>query len=450
MSHRRHGRARLPLPTVTAACGLGARLRDRVWQLGRRSLLFDLGSTALICAIGLIHVWVLGGPLAQTYAKLGSPMTWSPTLAVIGIVGTTAPLAMRRLYPVATLLVVTAAYTVIGFESVPEFIASSIALLIVVYTVGAYAPRFAIGSRMFHLTIITAIMVYRLAQADYSGFSELDPGELTLFAFFANTSNVMTTVIAFAFAWILGDTVRRSRQRQAELAVRTAELAAANDTIARQAVADERLRIARELHDVVAHHVSVMGLQAGAARMILDRDPDAAVRSLRVVEETGRRAVDELQRLLGMLRAGAHPRDVHASGGHGSPQPTMSDLVELIERMRSTGLDVRVRISGSAPELPAGVELSVYRVVQEALTNALKHAGSNAQVDVKLEYTHEQLTVVVRSMAAPGAVMRRNSSPATAGRGLIGMQERVGMHGGQLRTNALGDGGFEVLATIPV
>jgi signal transduction histidine kinase len=438
------------LPTVTAEFGLGPRLRDRVRQLGRRSLLFDFGVAALICAIGLIHVWVLGGPLAQAYAKLGSPMTWSPTLAMISIVGTTAPLAVRRLYPVATLLLVTAAYTMIGFEKVPEFIASSIALLIVVYTVGAYAPRFAVVSRVFHLAVITAIMMYQLVQADYSGLPELDPGELTLFAFFATTSDVVITVIAFAIAWILGDTVRHSRQRQAELAVRTAELAAANDTIARQAVADERLRIARELHDVVAHHVSVMGLQAGAARMILDRDPDAAVRSLRVVEETGRRAVDELQRLLGMLRAGAHSRGAHAGGEHGSPQPTMGDLVELVERMRSTGLDVRVRTSGSAPELPAGVELSVYRVVQEALTNVLKHAGSNARVDVKLEYTSEQLTVVVRSMAPPGAVVRRDSSPTTAGRGLIGMQERVGMHGGQLHTNALGDGGFEVLATIPV
>jgi signal transduction histidine kinase len=435
---------------VTAAFGPGPRLRDRIRQLGRRSVLFDLGVAALICAIGLAHVWVLGGPLAQVYAKLGSPMTWSPTLAVIGIVGTTAPLAARRLYPVATLLMVTAAYTVIGFERVPEFIASSIALLIVVYTVGAYAPRFAVGSRVFHLTIITAIMVYQMAKADYSGFSELNQSELALFAFFANSANAVTTVIAFAIAWILGDTVRHSRRRQAELAVRTAELAAANDTIARQAVADERLRIARELHDVVAHHVSVMGLQAGAARMILDRDPDAAVRSLRVVEETGRRAVDELQRLLGMLRADTHSRGAHAGGDHDSPQPTMSDLVELVERMRSTGLDVRVRISGSAPELPAGVELSVYRVVQEALTNALKHAGSNARVDVKLDYTHEQLTVVVRSMAAPGAVARRTASPAIAGRGLIGMQERVGMHGGQFRINALGDGGFEVLATIPV
>jgi signal transduction histidine kinase len=116
--------------------------------------------------------------------------------------------------------------------------------------------------------------------------------------------------------------------------------------------------------------------------------------------------------------------------------------------MRDTGLDVRVRTSGAQPPLPAGVELSVYRVVQEALTNALKHAGSSARVDVDLEYSAEQLRLAVRSRAAPGA--RRTTPRPDAGRGLIGMQERVGMHGGHLSTHALGDGGFEVLATIPV
>ena len=414
--------------------------------MGGRSVLFDLAAAALICAIGLINIWLRAGPLAEISAKLGLPVIFSPTLGVIAVIGMTLPLALRRLFPVSTLAIVTAFYAVLGLGRIPEGIASSIALLVVLYTVGAYAPRFAAVSRAVQLGVVAAITGFALYQADYSTVPGLDPGELALFALVDRATAVIISVIAFAIAWILGDTVRRSRQRQAELAKRTTELAAANATIARQAVADERLRIARDLHDVVAHHVSVMGLQAGAARRVLDRDREAAVRSLHIVEETSRRAVDELQRLLGMLRGGA--RD------DGSPQPTMRDLVGLVERMRDAGLDVRVRTTGAQPPMPAGVQLSLYRVVQEALTNALKHAGNTARVDIDLEYSQDQLKVAVRSRSALGgqsaAAGAEDAPTLKTGRGLIGMRERVSMHGGQLRAHALDDGGFEVLATIPV
>jgi signal transduction histidine kinase len=176
---------------------------------------------------------------------------------------------------------------------------------------------------------------------------------------------------------------------------------------------------------------------------VLDRDRDAAEQALRVVEETSRQAVDELQRLLGMLRSST-PDDGH-------PQPTMAELVRLVERMRQTGLDVRVRTIGRPPALPTGVELSIYRVVQEALTNALKHAGTKARVDVELEYTADRLQLAVRSRGAPGTAKPAGSSEnGELGRGLIGMRERIGMHGGELSTRTLDDGRFEVLATIPV
>ncbi len=430
---------------VVTAFGLRARVRERVSGLGRRSLLFDVASGASITALGLVGVWLLTGPLADVHDKLGQPDHPSVTIALIGTVGMTVPLMVRRLFPVSVLVVITAAYVLVGFAKVPEYVSSSIALLVVVYTVGAYAPRHARSSRALHLAVVAGVYAYQLAGVDYGTVQGLDPAELALFTLYDRVTAVIVSVIAFAFAWILGDTVRRSRQRQAALTERTAELAAANRTIAEQAVADERLRIARELHDVVAHHVSVMGLQAGAARRVLDRDRDTAVRALHVVEDTGRRAVDELQRLLGMLRDGASD-----DGAAGTPQPRMGDLVTLVERMRSTGLDVRVRTRGTQPSLPAGVELSVYRVVQEALTNALKHAGSSARVDVDLAYTPEQLRLMVRSRAAPGARRTPTDQSAVTGRGLIGMRERVGMHGGRLSTHALRDGGFEVLATIPV
>lgn len=405
--------------------------------------MFDAATAALVATIGMVDIWLVSGPLAQIYLKLGQPVTFEPALAMLGIAGMAVPLALRRLLPVTTLFVVTASFAPLGLALVPEWIATSVALLVVIYTVGAYAPRWPQRSRLAALVVIAAIMTYQLAETDYSGLPELDSAEVAVFVVFNGATAVSINVIAFAIAWILGDTVRRSRQRQAQLTARSTELAAANETIARQAVAAERLRIARELHDVVAHHVSVMGLQAGAARRVLDRDHDAAVRALRIVEDTGRLAVDELQRLLGMLRGGDRDRGE-------APQPTMDDLIGLVERMRTAGLDVRVRTNGKAPELPAGVQLSLYRVVQEALTNALKHAGSTARVDVELRYQPQQLSLTVRSRAAAGAAPRRASTPAGAGRGLIGMQERIGMHGGQLHTRPLGDSGFEVMATIPV
>ncbi|HEY0638644.1 MAG TPA: histidine kinase [Pseudonocardiaceae bacterium] len=436
------------------AAGLRARLRRRAERLGRRSLAFDAVTGLLITALGLFGAWLLTGPLAEVYARLGLPVATSTTVAVAGTALMTAPLMVRRLFPLPALAVITVAYLWVGLARVPEYVSSSIALLVGVYTVGAYARRWSRTARAAHLAVVATVAVVQLARADY-GAVPLDGAELALFALYDKVTAVLVSVVAFTFAWILGDTVRRSRAREAELAARTAELAAANRTITRQAVADERLRIARELHDVVAHHVSVMGLQAGAARRVLDHDREAAVRALHVVEDTGRLAVDELQRLLGMLRDRA--RD------DGEPQPTMGDLARLLERMRDTGLDVRVRVSGAQPPLPAGVELSVYRVVQEALTNVLKHAGTGARVEVDLGYTPERLRLLVRSRPAAGA---RRPAPATttngtrdgedgggtgdAGRGLIGMRERIVMHGGELSTRPLGDGAFEVLATIPV
>lgn len=415
--------------------------------LGRRGTLFDLAVASGVTGLGVTNLYLLLGPLAGNYRRFGSP-PYHPALSIIGVLAMTMPLVLRRVYPVATLFLVTAVSAALMLERVSAYFVTNMAIGVAIYSIGVYAPRHrALLSRVLAVLVITAGTAYMFSRGGYPALAALTAAlgsrQHVLFVLFS-VGSVTITVMAITVAWILGDIVRRLREGQTELATRTAELAKANQTIADQAVADERLHIARELHDVVAHHVSVMGLQAGAARTVLERDPDAAVEALHIVEDTSRKAVAELQRMLGMLR-GATGRD------DGQPQPTMAELMNLVERMRETGLDVRLRMLGARPSLPAGVELSIYRIIQEGLTNALKHAGSRARVDVELEYTRTQLQLAIRSRGTPGAAKPPVDKPSGAiGRGLIGMRERTGMHGGQLRTQTLGDGRFEVLATIPL
>ena len=203
-------------------------------------------------------------------------------------------------------------------------------------------------------------------------------------------------------------------------------------------MARERVRIARELHDVVAHSVSVMVVQAGAARSVLDRDPDASVRALGAVEATGREALTEMRRLLGILRPDGEDAD------H-SPQPSLDRLGALIARSRDAGLDVELRVEGQAGPLAPGVDLTAFRLVQEGLTNALKHGGP-ARARVVLRWSSEVLEVeVANRIAADGHAAH---GLASGGQGLIGMRERVALCGGELRAGPIGRG-FVVRARLP-
>lgn len=445
-----HGPARAPRRPAGGPRGAARVLRGPARGfagLGRRGTLFDLAVASGVTGLGVLNLYLLLGPLAGNYRRFGSP-PFHPALSIIGVLAMTVPLVLRRIYPVATLVLVTTVSAVLMLERVSPYFVTNMAIVITIYTVGVYAPTHrALLSRVLAVVVTLAGTVYLFSRGSYPALAALTDAlgnrQHVLFVLFS-VGSLAITVMAITVAWILGDIMRRLREGQAELATRTAELARANQTIADQAVADERLRIARELHDVIAHHVSVMGLQAGAARTVLEHDPAAAVEALHVVEDTSRKAVAELQRMLGMLR-GSTGRD------DGQPQPTLADLMSLVEGMRETGLDVRVRMIGARPRLPAGVELSIYRIIQEGLTNALKHAGNRARVDVELEYTRTQLRLTIRSRGAPRTANPPVDKPSGAiGRGLIGMRERTGMHGGQLRTQTLDDGRFEVLATIPL
>lgn len=246
-------------------------------------------------------------------------------------------------------------------------------------------------------------------------------------------------IIITATAWILGDNLRTRRQYMAELeekASRTEERQAAE---ARRAVNEERTRIARELHDVVAHSMSVIVVQAGAARRVIDTQPAQAADAMAAIEATGRESLTEMRRVLGVLRSDNEDADL-------VPAPDLDDLERLLHQCDDAGLPVELVVDGEARRLPAGLEMNVFRVVQESLTNTLKHAGQ-AHAEVHLAYRPHHVEVAVRDNGNGAA-----SIPAAegSGQGIIGMRERVEAYGGELEAGPQSGGGYQVRATFMI
>jgi len=246
----------------------------------------------------------------------------------------------------------------------------------------------------------------------------------------------MFDALPFLLAWPLGTMMRRLREYRAVLEERNRQLDQERAVNARRAVLEERVRIARELHDVVAHHVSVMGVQAGVARRLFDRDPTEAVAAIGSVETASRQAIADLQQLVGVLRRQEEGDDL-------APQPSLQRLPELVEHMRQAGLPVQLTVKGRPTPLPAGVELSAYRIIQEALTNTLKHAGpARAGVTVRYGNGSVELEVVDDGQGPPPG------RPRIGSKGLVGMRERVSLYGGRLDAGARPGGGFRVHAVL--
>jgi signal transduction histidine kinase len=254
-------------------------------------------------------------------------------------------------------------------------------------------------------------------------------------------SDAVVLLLAAGAAWAAGRLLRREETRSSELDALATALVAERDARAREAVRVERTRIARELHDAVAHTVSVMTLLTAGVRRQLAADPGRASEHdvLLGVERLGREAVEELHRAVGVMRGDAAPPDVAPL----APQPRLADIDELASRVRAAGLPVEVHVTGQARLLPAGLEFTAYRVVQEALTNSLKHAGP-ARATVDIGYEAARLSVVV---ADDG-----NGAPEASGtgHGLVGMRERVTLYGGEVTAGRRRNGGFAVRATLPV
>jgi signal transduction histidine kinase len=341
------------------------------------------------------------------------PEALSAALMVVGGVS----LAWRRLYPIAVgaLVVVTAVAQAALGMSMHSAVSPVIAILVVSWSIGAYEGRrrAALGVALVVCGMWLAIGVDVLRGTDHY-----------------QSTDVPWIGMLIALPGVLG-LLFGARTRSLRVAEARAERL---EVDRREAIAEERTRIARELHDVLAHSVSVMTVQAGAAEEMLRVDPASALEPVRAVQETGRQALVEMKRLVGMLRD-----DDDETGL--APQPGFADVERLVDQIREAGLEVELRVEGAPRPLPIGVDLSTYRVVQEALTNSLKHGGRRAKVTLRFE--PDKLAIAVDDEGA-------GTTDLGGGHGLVGMRERVGIFGGTFDAGPRDDGGFAVRALLPL
>jgi signal transduction histidine kinase len=330
-----------------------------------------------------------------------------------------APLLVRRIWPVPVFgWVVAAAIAAVLWD---RHLVDGLALLIALYTVAALRPRrdALACAGLLELAVVVGLLLF--AGSDW-WFDAI----------------FLSGMIAAALGLGLYSATRRAYL--AELHDRAERLERERDQQGALAAAAERARIAREMHDIVAHHLTVMVTLSDAAIAVSASSPERAADVMRRVSATGRRALADTRRLLGVLRQ----RPGQDPGEAFQPVPDLAQLDTLIEQVRSAGLDTTLEISGEAPEVPAGVQLTVYRLVQEALTNTLKHGGTDARALVRLHYLPGELRVDIDDDGAGAAA----PAPASAGRGLAGMRERVHAYGGDVQAGPRQPGGWKVSARL--
>jgi signal transduction histidine kinase len=357
----------------------------------------------------------------------GDPKLQAPdaTENIVGLAAVVLPLALRRRAPLTVLVASTAAYIayVVLLGPVVEGSITVIAVALAVYSAATHGRA---RRRDWACGICLVAIVGLIVFNNPFGY----PLEYQLL-------QVLVYVALFCALWSLGAALNSRRRRAEELLERTVELEREREENARRAVFDERVRIARELHDVVAHHVSMMGVQAGAARIVLGRDPVKAQQALASIEGSSRQAVVELHRLLGFLRQEGDPDDLGS-------QPGLGQLDGLAASISDSQLAIEVRVEGERRLVAATIDVSAYRIVQEALTNVVKHAGAS-RADVHVRYWPDELELeIVDDGRGNGA-----SSSAPGGLGLIGMRERAVLHGGQLTAGRVAGGGFAVRVRLP-
>lgn len=404
-----------------AAVGFLSRLRS--WMQSH-AMVADAALAVVLLGSALASSKVLIELFARDPFEDKPSMWW----AVAGVSAMTIPLAFRRRAPLAVLLVSTAGFVALELMvgHAREQAVTTIAYSLAVYSAAAHGRP---GRRGWVCAIgLVAVIAMSLQRLHGDGY----PGPLLFWL-----SLLLVNVALFSAMWALGAALGAGRRRAGELQQRTRELELEREDNARRAVFDERVRIARELHDVVAHHVSMMGVQAGAARVVLARDPAEARAALASIEASSRQAVTELHQLLGFLRQAGDADDV-------SPRPGLGQLSGLVASSSGSGLSVQVRVEGDVRELPATVELSAYRIIQEALTNARKHSAAS-RADVCLRYGPGELELEI----CDGGPRKDGASSTASGLGLIGMRERAVLHGGTLTAGPVRGGGFAVRAWLP-
>jgi signal transduction histidine kinase len=359
---------------------------------------FDCALAVVLLVAAEVQIWAGNGAGSHQFvASVTAPLL-------------VATVAVRRLYPTCAGVFAQAIVALtFAFWGDTQIFGSSIAWFCALYGLTAWStrPRFILGTAFVFVSNLMA---------------SIGPsGTLRRSTPFA----VVTLVVMVLVRRVLGD-----RERRVQLAERE------RDVVAREAVVEERARIARELHDAIAHNVSMMVVQAGAERRVLEPDNAPTREVLETIEKIGRGALTEMRRLVGMLRSdAADPL---------TPQPGLDDLGRLVAQVREAGLPVELSIEGERRDLPVGIELSAYRIVQEALTNALKHAG-DAHATVQVRYGAESLELEIVDDGAGGL-----ARAAGGGHGLVGMRERVALYGGRLDAGRSPGGGFAVRVLLPI
>jgi signal transduction histidine kinase len=351
---------------------------------------------------------------------LGSSVPDRLPAALAGVVLSGA-VAFRRRRPLEVVLVIVALVALqTAFADGHKLpVGNTTATLLVFYALGAFAPEPKSRS-----VLALAVVATSIAQLTKPGGGISTAAAVEVFGVLA--------------PWALGRTVRERGVRERGYRELAERLDAGRDLHARTAAYGERARIARELHDVIAHSVSVMVIQAGGARMVMDSSPERAAASLRSVERAGREALAEMRRLLGVLDGDADPRAL-------APQPGLADIDELLARTRASGLAADLRVDGEAAAVSPALDLCAYRIVQEALTNVIKHAAP-ARAEVRLRWEQDALELEISDDGrGPGTV-----NGASGGHGIAGMRERAGLHGGSIHAGASPGGGFTVRARLPL
>lgn len=414
----------------------------------------DQQRSDLLGAVALFIGAVLSMVLWRTTGLYDEPA--SGLVSVAWLAAATLPLGWRRRFPSVVLVIVAVVFIVAVTVMVPETLFLNIALFTALYTVGAWeaSRRRAAWVRA---VVVLAMFVWLLinlfrASTDPELLDDLDHAAGAFSPMVAYTLiQVLTNILYFAGAYWFGNHAWTSARERARTRWRTRQLQAERVRVEAQAVTIERLRLARELHDAVAHHVSVMGVQAAAARTLIDADPSGAARALEHVEDSARDAIEELHGLIGTLRDHDHDHDGDRDPAVGPDEAVGSlgvrRIPDLVRGAEQAGLPTSYRVVGDEVPLPPLVSLNLYRIAQEALTNVRKHAGRDAGADVRLRYLPDAVELEVTN---DGSVARRTGGGSGGGLGILGMRERVAADGGTLETGPRRSGGFVVRAQVPL
>jgi signal transduction histidine kinase len=405
---------------TSRAGGSSPAARLMAW-LRARPLVADGLLAVLLATFSLVALW---------YANRDCDGGCRPggALAVGVVLVQTLPLTWRRRQPLAVSLVTGLATAAYGFAPWPDLaMPIPIGGVVGMYSVAAWG-----GWRAARVAGVVAAAVAVIS--------------LSLPRTDADLVDAAFVALALAGAWLLGDRARVQRALAAEAQERAVRLEREQEGEARRAVASERARIARELHDVVAHHVSMMVVQAEAGPVAVEHDPARAAGAFEAIAATGRQALVEMRRLLGMLRGEEEQAPSLA------PQPGLAEVPSLVEQVGRAGLRVELVVEGTKAALPPGIDLSAYRIIQEALTNAVRHGG-DGQARVLVRYDEHDLELQIHNEGRPaggnGSPVER-SPEGVRGRGLLGMKERVNLFGGELRAGPGPNGGFTVVARLPI